>query len=149
MGLYVTRGGQVGFLAGLERGAAVLEVLGSLDHGSILLDIDQDCSQPPTLGHEKNLFARTKLIEVMTKPASQVVCGNYTGNCHVKATVEPTVRAGFVLDKRPERRIWAPVPTDHWDSEGRFDRVQLENRQIGTLGRRKADRGQNFLQLIT
>jgi hypothetical protein len=30
-------------------------------------------------------------------------------------------------------------------SERRFDGVQLENRQIGTLRRRKADRRQDFL----
>src|SRR5229473_1957669 len=79
------------FLAGLQRGEAVLEVLGSLDHGSVLFDIDEDCSQPPTLGHEENLLARTKVIELMAKLASQVICGNHTGNCHIKPIVDPTI----------------------------------------------------------
>src|SRR6266567_4124390 len=34
-------------------------------------------------------------------------------------------------------------------SERRFDCVQFENRQIGTLGRRKPALGQDFLKLIT
>jgi len=93
--------GQVGFLAGLQRGEAVLEVLDSLDHGSVLLDIDEDGSQPPALGHEKNILARTKLIELMAKLASQVICGDHTGNCHIKPIVDPRVNSRVV--RRKER----------------------------------------------
>jgi hypothetical protein len=83
--------GKVDFLAGLQRGEAVLEVLGSLDHGSVLLDIDEDRSKAPTFGDEKDILARTKPIQLAAKLASQVVCGNHTGNCHVKPIVDPTI----------------------------------------------------------
>jgi hypothetical protein len=90
--------GKVDFLSGLQRGEAVLEVLGSLDHGSVLLDIDEDRSKAPTLGDEKDLLTRTKLIQRTAKLASQVVCGNHTGNCHVKPIVN------LAINRRVERR---------------------------------------------
>ena len=53
--------------------------------------------------------------------------------------VAPFVPAGFESNAAHHRP----------GSERRFDRVQFENRQIGTLGRRKPALGQDFLKLIT
>ncbi len=46
-------------------------------------------------------------------------------------------------------RVTESTAHDRPGSERRFDGVQLENRQIGTLGRRKPALGQDFLKLIT
>jgi hypothetical protein len=99
--------GKVDFLAGLQRGEAVLKVLGSLDHGSVLLDIDENRSKAPTLGDEKDLLTRTKLIQLAAKLASQVVCGNHTRNCHVKPIVDPAINRRVEL-KELSRKADAP-----------------------------------------
>src|SRR6266699_2790182 len=83
--------GKFDFLAGLQRGEAVLEVFGSLDHCSVLLDIDEDRSKPPTLRDEEDFLTRTKLVQLPAKLASQVVCGNNTGNRHLKPIVDPMI----------------------------------------------------------
>jgi len=36
----------------------------------------------------------------MAKLASQIICGNHTGNCHSKPIVGPTVNGGFVGGKK-------------------------------------------------
>jgi hypothetical protein len=95
--------GEVDFLAGLQSGEAVLEVLGSLDHVSILLDIDEDRSKPPTLGDEKDFFTRTKLIQLTAKLASQVICGNHTGNSHIKPIVDLTVNRRIEKARKASR----------------------------------------------
>ena len=119
--------GEGRFLAGLECGEAVLEVLGSLDHGSVQLYIDEDCSQPPTLGHEKNLLARTKLIELVAKLFSQVICGNHTWNCHIKPIVDPTVNRRVVRTRRHylDRRIGLPDTVARFVTETPANRYRL------------------------
>ena len=91
--------GVVSFGSRLGRGEAVLEVLDSLDHSSVLLDIYEDCGEPPSLGHEKDLLARTKLIELMAKLAPQVISGNHTGNCHINPIVDPQVNGRVTLGR--------------------------------------------------
>ena len=117
--------GQVDFLSGLQRGEAVLEILGSLDHGSVLLDINENGSQPPTLGYEEDLLARTKLIELTAKLASQVIRRNHTGNCHIKPIVNPNVNPRVAAEKgafRParshaEQEFWPRSRTRAYDAQ--------------------------------
>src|SRR5712692_1489750 len=95
------------FVAGLERGQAVLEEVKAIKHLRISLDVDQDSSQPASFRNVEDVVRRLQRIEFLAESRAEVLGGH---NLSHWLTIRQTVGFANVLGRGVARCTRRPMP---------------------------------------